>query len=529
MNQAADRSLARSAGAVSGATMMSRVLGLARESVVAGFFGAGTETDAFNIAFRIPNLLRDLFAEGALSAAFVPTFTGTLVREGRQSAWRFANAVLGTLLLILGAATLLIVAGAKLVVIILASGFSSSPGKVELAAALARVMSPVLLFVALAAVMMGALNVFGRFFLPAFAPAVFNAVNITVTLTLYPVARWMGVTPIYALAMGVLAGVIGQFVVQLPPAMRLGYRFRPRLALRDPGVRRMAALMLPAVIGLAATQINIVVDGQFASRWEGAVSWLQYAFRLMYLPIGLIGVAIGTVSLTGVSRDAAAGDIDALRRRLAGAVRLIVVLALPATAGLIALREPIIRVLFQRGLFEARDTKATAAVLMAYAVGLAAYSCLKVVVPTFYALGDTATPVRVSFASVAIKIAASFALIPWLRYQGLALSTSLVAVFNVLVLWAILSKRVGGFRGQGVGSCVLRSACCALFMGVCCGLLWRVGPHDSASQVIAAAWLGVVVISGIVLTIVGAWALRIEEVGPLMRVVARRLGLQRER
>lgn len=326
-------SLARSAGAVSTATMISRVFGLVRESVIAALFGASAEYDAFLTAFRIPNLLRDLFAEGALSAAFVPTFTSILKKDGAAAAWRLANAVIGVLILTLGVVTILIIVGARPIVIALAPGFLAVPGKVELATGLARIMSPFLLFIALAAVMMGVLNVFNRFFFPSLAPAVFNAVNIGVTIGLYPVARATGFPPIYALAMGALAGVAAQFAVQVPVARRIGFRLRPVPDFGDAGVRRMGALMLPATIGLAATQINILVDSQFASMWQGAQSWLSYAFRLMYLPIGLIGVAIGTVNLTRVSQDAAAGDMDALRRRVASSVRLTLALALPATAG----------------------------------------------------------------------------------------------------------------------------------------------------------------------------------------------------
>ncbi len=528
MSAGRDRSLARSAGAVSAATMISRVLGVVRESVIAALFGAATEYEAFLIAFRIPNLLRDLFAEGALSAAFVPTFTATLRRDGAAAAWRLANAVIGILVLLLGCVTLLIILAARPLAGLLAPYFAGQPGKLELTTELTRILSPFLLFVAMAAVMMGVLNVFGRFFLPALAPAVFNAANVAVTIALYPVVVRLGAPSIYALAFGALAGVILQFGVQLPTAARLGYRFRPWPRTSDPGVRRMSALMLPAAIGLAAVQVNILVDTVFASQWSGAIAWLQYAFRLMYLPIGLIGVAIGTVNLTGVSRDAAVGDMESLRRRVASAVRLVLALALPATAGLIALREPIIRVLFQRGKFQASDTMATASVLLAYALGLGAYSCLKIVVPTFYALGDTATPVRVSFISVGIKIASSFALIPVLQYRGLALSTSLVACFNVVALWVILGRRVGGFSDLGVGASFIRSAAGAAIMGACCALLWRVAPFGTGHLgLYGMAWLAGVIVFGLALTLALARLLGIEEIQQVTHAVTGRLSRER--
>lgn len=525
MDAGGEKSLARAAGAVSGATMISRVLGLAREAMIAALFGAGIETDAFNIAFRIPNMLRDLFAEGALSAAFVPTFTATLSREGREEAWRLANAVIGVLMMVLGVVTLLIFAGATPLVVALAPGFRTVEGKVGLAADLSRIMSPFLLFVALAAVMMGLLNVFGKFFLPALAPAVFNAVNIAVTLSLYPIFVTLGVTPAYALALGALIGVIAQFAVQIPAARRLGFSLRPRLRASHPGVRRMAVLMLPATIGLAATQMNILIDSQFASQWAGAVSWLQYAFRLMYLPIGLVGVAIGTVNLARVSTDAASGNLDALRRRVAGSVRLTLALALPATAGLIALREPIVRVLFERGRFDMADTTATSRVLLAYALGLSAYSCLKVVVPTFYALGDTRTPVKVSFLSVGIKVVSSFALVPFLQYQGLALSTAIVASLNVLILWYALSRRLGGFSGLGVVPSALRSAASATVMGLACATLWpqaraAVGGGRLMELLLLLSFIGL----GLSLTLLLARILGIEELMTIARGVSARLG-----
>ena len=507
--------------------MISRVLGLIREAVVAALFGASTEYDAFLTAFRIPNLLRDLFAEGALSAAFVPTFTAALKRDGPEAAWRLANAVIGVLVIVLGALTVLIILGARPLVVFLAPGFRQVPGKVELTADLTRVMSPFLLFVALAAVMMGVLNVFHRFFLPSLAPAVFNLVNIAVTLALYPVARSMGLSPIHALAVGALTGVAAQFLIQLPVAYRLGFRLKPRTSFGDPGVRRMAALMLPAAIGLAATQINILVDSQFASHWQGAQSWLAYAFRLMYLPIGLIGVAIGTANLARVSHDAAAGDIDGLRRRVAGSMRLTLALALPATAGLIALREPIIATIYQRRSFRPEDTLATASVLLYYAIGLSAYSCLKVVVPTFYALGDTKTPVRVSFLSVAVKVASSFALVPFLKVQGLALSTSLVACLSVAVLWALLGRRVGGFRGLGVGGLLVRSTAVSVVMGVVCALLWSLAPPALRGGMTGAAWLLAVVVFGIALVVILSALAGVEEVGHVVSLVRERFAKRR--
>ncbi|HZN55478.1 MAG TPA: murein biosynthesis integral membrane protein MurJ, partial [Candidatus Polarisedimenticolaceae bacterium] len=334
-------SLLRSAGSISLATAMSRVLGLMREQVQSYYFGAGLVTDAFLAAFRIPNLLRDLFAEGALSSAFVPTFTAVRQREGPEAAWRLANRLFTMLAVILGAVTLLIVAFAPWIMRVYASGFT--PEKLALSATMTRILAPFLFAVAIAAVAMGMLNTYGRFFIPALAPALLNVAAIASVVALSPVFVRIGWPAGLSLAVGAMAGGLLQFGVQVPAMRALGFRFRFDWAPRDPGLLRIAWLMLPATIGQAATQINFLVDTWLASRYgNGPITWLSLAFRLIQLPIGLFGVAIGTANLARVSRDAAQGDREGLRANLAAALRAAALLALPATAGLVALREPII-------------------------------------------------------------------------------------------------------------------------------------------------------------------------------------------
>jgi putative peptidoglycan lipid II flippase len=431
------------AGAVSVATMVSRILGVMREMVMARYFGAGLFTDAFNVAYRIPNLLRDLFAEGALSSAFVPTFIRTLKNEGKDEAWLLANKVLNALVVILGGLTLLIYFGAKWFVYLLAAGYAGIPQKLELTVQMTRIMSPFLLFVALAAVVMGMLNAFGSFFVPAMAPSAFNICCILAGIFLSPfMPRW-GLKPVVSMAVGALAGGICQLVVQLPSAREKGYRFHAVLDFSDPGLRHIARLMFPAVIGLSATQINITVDNQLASLYgNGPVSWLNYAFRLMQLPIGLFGVAIATATLATVSHHAAENRLDRLQATLSSSLRLAACLTFPATVGLILFRHEIIRLLYQRGSFLPQDTVQTSKVLLLYAFALFAYSAVKILVPTFYALNDTRTPVRTSMITVAVKVAVNLVLVIPMGFLGLALATALASWVNFALLLRGLHARL---------------------------------------------------------------------------------------
>jgi len=451
------RNFAADAGLVSMATMASRVFGLAREQVMAGIFGAGLATDAFNVAFRVPNLLRDLFAEGALSAAFVPTFTETDHRRGREEAWRLGAQVMNALAVALAIVTIVGWFITPWLVPLLAPGFSKIPGKVELTILLSRVMLPFLLIVALAAAAMGMLNALRRFSVPALAPLFLNLGMILGGLALIPVFRAMGQPTILAMAFGVLLGGLLQLLVQLPLLWKLGFRPAWPPLLTHPGVRRIAFLMLPATIGLAATQLNIFVNTILASMLsQGSVSWLSYAFRLMQLPIGVFGVALATVSLPTVARQAVEGNLEALRGTVSGAIRLVFALTLPATFGLWALSLPLVRLLYQHGHFHTWDTNETAAALSAYCVGLCAYSAVKVLVPTYYALGDTRTPVMASFLSVLVNLGGNLLLMRPLGHVGLALSTSLTMLFNFAQLSFYLRKKLGRLDGRHMARTALK-------------------------------------------------------------------------
>ena len=458
--------LGASAGPVTAATFASRVLGVVREQVVAALFGAGDAADAFNIAFRIPNLLRDLFAEGALSAAFVPTFTATMHKEGKEPAWRLGAQVMNALfVVILG----VVVAGfffAPALVRLMAPGFSQVPGKLELTSMLARIMLPFLLVVALAAGAMGMLNSLRLFGQAALAPVWFNVGSIVVTLAMVPVCRALGWPLVVSLAIGVLAGGALQLVLQMPPLWRAGFRpeWPPRLD--HPGVRRIGLLMAPAAVGLSAVQINVVINSWLASTLgTGAVSWLAYAFRILFVPIGLFGVALATVSLPSLSRSAAENDYDGLKRTLNRAVRITVALTMPAAFGLWALGGPITTLLYQHGHFTANDTLQTSRALAAYSVGLVCYSGIKVLVPAFYALGDTRTPLVASFIAVAVNFGLNLFWMQRLGHVGLALSTGLTAIFNFCQLWLWLRGKIGGFGGRRLLFSAARIFGASLLMG----------------------------------------------------------------
>ncbi|HLY38917.1 MAG TPA: murein biosynthesis integral membrane protein MurJ, partial [Candidatus Binatia bacterium] len=452
-----------------------------REQVFAVFFGAGRELDAFITAFRIPNLLRDLFAEGALSAAFVTTFTHRLEHEGERSAWRLANLVVNVLALVVGLLTLLGIWLAPALVDLIAPGFGAIPGKVELTVGLTRIMFPFLFLIALAAVAMGVLNTRNIFGVPASASAFFNLGSIVGGLG---VAAWLA--PDYlrgvlahhgvgdpalaaramtGMAIGTLVGGFLQLVVQLPSLRRVGFRYRPLFSLRDPGVREVMRLMAPATIGAAAVQVNVFVNNNFASYLgNGPVSWLNVAFRFMQLPIGLFGVAIGTVTLPVVSRHGARGDAAALGATVRQALDLVALFCMPAAAGLALLGVPVIGIIYEHGRFTSADTVAAAQALAGYAIGLAGYAGIKVLAPTFYALGDARTPMAVSVLSIGVNYALNWTFVRRLGFGhlGLALATSAVALGNFALLHVFLRRRIGRFGGR---SAVGRIALATVVMG----------------------------------------------------------------
>jgi putative peptidoglycan lipid II flippase len=517
--------IARSAGVIGLATMTSRVLGLVRDQVLAYMFGAGNAMDAFLIAFRIPNLLRDLFAEGAMSAAFVPTFTRCLTLRGKPDAWRLGNHVINALLVVTAALAVSGIVFAGPLVNLYAGDYRAVPGKLELTVSLTRVMFPFLTLVAVAAALMGMLNSLHRFFIPALSSAMFNVGTILCAFALVPVMSWFGLPPITAIAIGTLVGGLGQVLVQWPVLHREGYRYSPVFDPRDEHMRHIAALMGPGIMGLAAVQINLFVNSWLAtSQGTGAVSWLNYAFRLMYLPIGLFGVSIATAALPAVSGHAAREDYAGMRQTVSSSLRMMLMLNVPATAGLVALATPIVALIFEHGRFSQGDTAATAAALAFYAPGLVGYSTVKLISPAFYALRDSRTPVLVSAASVLMNVVLNISLVHTMGYRGLAMGTAIAALFNAGALLWLLRGRLDGVDDRRVLIAFLKIVAASLVMAVAAyeaeRMLHVVLPGGrivtQGVRVFAAIGIGLVVLA------VSARALRIREFSEALHVVRAR-------
>jgi putative peptidoglycan lipid II flippase len=429
--------------------MASRVLGLVREQTLAALFGAGNEMDAFIVAFRIPNLVRDLFAEGAMSAAFVPAFTRHLTIHGKPAAWRLGNNVLNTLLLVTLA---LVVAGLVFthpLVTLFAGDYASVPGKLDLTIRLARITLPFLMLIVVAAVAMGMLNSLHHYFVPALSPAMFNVAVIVCAVVLVPLMPSLGLPRIMAIAAAVLLGGLGQILIQWPPLAREGFRYSPVFDPRDKALRDVVVVMGPGTIGLAATQVNIFVTTLLATaQGTGAVSWLTFAFRLIYLPLGLFGASISTAVLPAVSRHAAVDDLAAIRRTVSRGLSMMLMLNVPATLGLVVLARPIVELLFEHGRFTPADTEATAAVLRLYAAGLIGYSVTHIVSPTFYALRQSRTAVAASIAAIGVNILLSVWFVGFMGFRGLAIATSMAALANGGMLVLLLRRRLKGIDGQ---------------------------------------------------------------------------------
>jgi putative peptidoglycan lipid II flippase len=527
-----DIPLARSAGLAAAATLTSRILGLARDQVLAALFGAGNEMDAFIVAFRIPNLARDLFAEGAMSAAFVPTFTRVLTVEGKADAWRLANNVLNGLLIVTGAIVAIGLVFAPSIVGAYAVDFAAVPGKLDLTVRLTRVMLPFLLMIAVAAAMMGMLNSLHHYFLPALAPATFNVATIIGTFALLPLMPVFGWPPIMAVAISALVGGAGQVAAQWPALHREGFRYRVLLDPRNPGLRQVLTLMGPGTVGLAATQVNIFVNTLLAtSEGTGAVSWLSYAFRLMYLPIGLVGVSIATAVLPAVSRHAATGDLVEVRETLSRGVSLMLILNVPATFGLIALAAPIVQVLFEHGRFLPADTAPTAAALRLYAAGLIGYSTTRIAAPVFYALRRSRIPVAVSICTIAVNIVLSLALVRTMGFRGLALGTSLAALVNGALLMLLLRRHLDGIGETRLAVAFSKITLASLAMAAVVTVVRHgaeavVARNNLATESVRLAFE---IASGLVALAAFAKVLAIAEFGEAMTLLQARLGEWRRR
>jgi putative peptidoglycan lipid II flippase len=475
--------------------------------------------------------VRDLFAEGAMSAAFVPTFTRHLTLHGKEKAWRLGNNVLNTLLIVTGVVVAIGVAFAHSIVAIYAADYAAVPGKLELTVRLTRVMLPFLSMVAVAAALMGMLNSLHHYFLPALAPATFNLITIIGAFTLVPLMPLIGWPPIMAIAISAIAGGLGQIATQWPSLKREGFRYRALFDPHDPGLRQVMLLMGPGTIGLAATQVNVFVNTLLATgQGTGAVSWLAYAFRLMYLPIGLFGASIATAVLPAVSRHAATEDLGKIRDTVSRGISLMLMLNVPAAIGLITLATPIVQLLFERGRFVAADTAPTADALRLYAIGLLGYSTARIASPTFYALRQSRVPVAVSMFTIAINIVLSVTLVRFMGFRGLALGTALAALVDGGLLMFLLRRHLGGsIDGGRLVVAFVKVTIAALVMA-----LTATGVERLATSAIGgvsfgaqATRLALEIGSGLAVLALAAKLLRIREFGDVMAIIQSRFGRAR--
>jgi len=432
--------LLKSLAAVSSITMISRVLGFVRDTILARIFGAGVATDAFFIAFKLPNLLRRIFAEGAFSQAFVPILAEYKTQQGEEATRTFIAYVSGLLTLVLALVTAIGILAAPWVVWATAPGFVDNAEKYELTTALLRVTFPYILLISLSSLAGAILNTWNRFSVPAFTPTLLNVAMIAFAVLLTPYFN----PPIMALAWGVLAGGLAQLLYQLPALKRIGMLVLPRLNLKDAGVWRVLKQMLPAILGVSVSQISLIINTIFASFLvAGSVSWMYYADRLMELPSGVLGVALGTILLPTLAKTYANKDREEYSRILDWGLRLCFLLVLPCTLALAILAELLTVALFQYGKFSAFDAAMTQRALMAYSVGLLAIILVKVLAPGFYAQQNIRTPVKIAIFTLVCTQLFNLALVGPLAHAGLALAISLGACLNAgLLFWKLRSQQL---------------------------------------------------------------------------------------
>lgn len=495
-NQVENQSVVKAAGLIGSATFLSRILGFIRDIVLARLFGATPAADAFFIAYRIPNLLRELFAEGSMSSAFIPVFTEYRTRRSDRDAWELASAVFTTLLTLVTLITILGIVAAPAIVWVLAPGFHESAEKLSTATVLTRVMFPYLVFISLASLAMGILNSMRAFAAPALSPVFFNLFVIACALFVSPLLP----DPIVGVAIGVVAGGAAQFAMQLPGLafrkMLFGFRFQPG----HPGVRQIGVLMVPTLVGLSVTQVNITIGTMLASYFEGGPTYLFYGMRLVQFPLGIFGVALATAILPTLATQAAAGAVEELRRTLGFGLRMILFIIIPAMLGLMLLCGPIVHLFFEHGSFTADDTHGTAAAVFYYALGLWAFAGVRIIVAAFYAVQDTKTPALAAVSAVACNLILSLILMGPLGHGGLALATALAAMVNISILVAVLNTRLGGVDWGSVGRSAVRVGVAAVPVVLACVWVEGLAVWGRADEWIAKA---VMLTVGIGLSVTG--------------------------
>jgi putative peptidoglycan lipid II flippase len=472
--ESAKSSLLRSSAVVSVMTLLSRVLGMVRDMVVAAYFGSSPAADAFFIAFKIPNFMRRLFAEGAFAQAFVPVLSEYRAQRSLAEVKQLVDRVAGTLGLTLTALTALGVVASPYLIMLFAPGFRGEPEKLALAGELLRITFPYLLLISLTAFCGGILNSYGRFAVPAFTPVLLNVCMIGATLFFTPYFD----QPVMALAWGVFVAGLAQLLFQLPFLARIRLLPIPRPDRKDEGVKRIMTLMVPALFGVSVSQINLLLDTVLASFLQtGSVSWLYYADRLSELPLGAFGIAIGTVILPSLSRQHAGGDPKAFSATIDWALRMVLLVGVPAALALAILSEPLIASLFHYGKMTERDVVQAANALEAYSLGVLTFMLIKVLAPGFFARQDLRTPVRIAVQCMVANMAFNLVLIWPLQHVGLALSTSLSSMLNTgLLLWGL--RKAGVYQpapGWGLFALRLLAGCAAMV-----ALVWWLNAPSAA-------------------------------------------------
>jgi putative peptidoglycan lipid II flippase len=515
------RQITRSAGVVGAITLLSRVMGMIRDAVVAAFFPKSA-TDPFYIAFTIPNVMRQLLAEGSLTVAFIPVFTEYWEKKGEVEARRMAAATLGAALLVLCGVALLGVLFSPWVVRLFAMGFLEDASKFTLAVMLTRIMFFYLIAVGLSALAMGVLNTLRHFSSPALSPAVLNVAIIGTIFAGVPLMHHFGMPTIAALALGVVIGGGAQVALQLPFLARRGLLVMPRFDFMHPGVIRVGKLMLPAVFGLAIYQVNIILSRQFASFLpEGSISYLYYSQRLIEFPMGIFAVAIATVSMPNLSSYANEGNLEGLKATYRYALGMVLFIILPASVGLGVLALPLTSVLFQRGKFTHAMAIETAITLQGFLAGLWAGAGVRQTVPVFYALQDTRTPVKVACLTVLVYASMAFLLHRRLGTFGLALAVSASSTTNFLVLLLMLRRRLGLMGLRSVGKSLIKFVIASLCAGAAA---WSVGRLSRWERIGSVQYglllLGICVGIGVYLVV--CRALGTPELGEFVRAFRRR-------
>lgn len=519
------RSISKATGVMGAATMLSRVAGLARDMVIGRLFGAGYATDAFFMAFTIPNLLRRFFAEGSLTAAFVPTFSEVYHGQGSEEAKRVVNICWTLLVLVMALVTILGVLGSPVIVRLIGYGFGDIAGKLALTDHLNRVMFPYIFFVSLLSLLTGVLNVYGHFFLPALSPLFLNLAIIASALFL----RGQFAIPVTALAAGVVAGGAIQLAAQWPVLRRHGLRLRPDFSFRHPVVRKIARLMLPGVAGVAIYQINVVVTRLLASFLpQGSVSYLYYGQRLFEFPQGIFVVSLAQAILPAMSRQAAAGDEEGLKDSLRFSLALIALVTIPAAVGLMLCSVPVYSLLFLGGEFSYPEVRQTALALSAYAPGLVFVGVSRVVVPTFYALKDTRTPVWISLFTLLANAGLGLWLMQVYAHVGLALALTLATAFNSIVLLWALRRKVGPLGLSSVFGSVLRMAPPAALMAAVVWMILSDGPWESVdARLTQGGLLLAAILAGMATFGVGCLLFRVPEMRHFGRMLRKKVGRER--